>query len=452
VAAAVFLSVVHRLLQSGSDRSAEKWRRDYLLEGTEELALHQLYRAMGWLGEELTDDEQAGCTEHARRCVKDQIEEQLFEQRRTLFSDAVVAFFDTTSLYFEGTAGEKLGRRGKSKDHRPDLRQMVVGLVIDGNGRPICCELWPGNTADVTTLLPVLGRLQSRFDIRSVLIVADRGMISAATLSELEQRKERKEHVRYILGARLRKQKEVSGEVPRRAGRYRLVRGPRAPRSDPEPLRVKEVWVEDRRYVVCFNPERAKSDAAARERILLKPREALRNGDRALVGNAGFRKYLKSRGSSFDIDEQRVRKEARLDGKYVLRTNSDLSADDVALTYKQLWMVESLFRTVKTVLQTRPVYHHSDAAIRGHVFCSFLALVLMRELQDRMEQRGWAEAEWADVIRDLEQLDQTEVEATDGKRFLIRSEVKGWCGKAFQACGVAMPPTVRRMEPAAQQS
>ena len=182
---AIFLTVLHRLMGSGgrSDRAAEKWREDYVIAGVEELELQHLYRAMAWLGEELESGEQAGATPFAPRCVKDQIEEALFARRRDLFTGLSVAFFDTTSLYFEGEGGESLGQNGHSKDNRPDLKQMVVGMVLSGEGRPICCEMWPGNTTDVKTLLPVVKRLRSRFGIEQVCIVSDRGMISDATIA-----------------------------------------------------------------------------------------------------------------------------------------------------------------------------------------------------------------------------------------------------------------------------
>ena len=137
---------------------------------------------MAWLGEELPQDQQKDKTPFAPRCTKDRIEEELFAHRRDLFTDLQLVFFDTTSIYFEGEGGQDIGQRGFSKDHRPDLYQMVVGAVLDGQGRPICCELWPGNTTDVTTLIPVVDRLRSRFGVRRVCIVADRGMISQETI------------------------------------------------------------------------------------------------------------------------------------------------------------------------------------------------------------------------------------------------------------------------------
>jgi hypothetical protein len=117
----------------------------------------------------------------------------------------------------------------------------------------------------------------------------------------------------------------------------------------------------------------------------------------------------------------------------------------VALQYKQLWMVEQWFRSCKTLLQTRPIFHRCDETIRGHVFCSFLALTLRQELQSRLEERGH-ECEWADVIQDLDRLQVVEVEQ-DGKRFLLRSEAQGTCGKVFQTVGVALPPTVQHVSP-----
>jgi len=440
---AIFLTVLHRLFAPGSDRAADKWKTDYQIDGCDALQLHHLYRAMAWLGEELPEDQQAGKTPFAPRCTKDRIEEELFAHRRDLFSDLQLVFFDTTSIAFEGHGGEDIGQRGYSKDHRPDLYQLIVGAVLDGRGRPLCCELWPGNTTDVTTLIPVVDRLRSRFGVRRVCIVADRGMISRETIAALEQDER---GWSYILGARMRAPNEVKDDVLARAGRYRVVHPKRVEREAPAPLKVKEVWVGDRRYVVCLNEDGAKKDAADREAIVAALREQLRSGDKSLVGNKGYRRYLSGGGADhFHIDEAKVADDARYDGKWVLRTNTDLDTAEVALQYKRLWMVEHWFRSCKSLLQTRPIFHRRDETIRGHVFCSFLALVLRQELQARLEERGH-ECEWADVIQDLDRLQRIEVEQ-DGKRFLLRSEVQGTCGKVFQAVGVALPPTVQQVVP-----
>jgi len=225
---AIYLTVLHRLFDPGSDRACEEWRHRYRIAGTEDLGLHHLYRAMAWLGEVLPREEQAGATPFTARTTKDVIEEALFARGRDLFSSLDLVFFDTTSLYFEGAGGESLGRHGHSKDHRPDRPQMVVGAVLDNDGRPLCSELWPGNTTDVTTLLPVVDRLRGRFGVGELTVVADRGMVSRKTIEALEATDR---GVHYILGARMRRVKEVRDVVLSRPGRYRVVRGSRGSRK-----------------------------------------------------------------------------------------------------------------------------------------------------------------------------------------------------------------------------
>ena len=431
---AVYLTVLHRLCVSGSDRAAEKWREDYWIPGTEKLELHHLYRAMGFLGEPLPEEEQKERGPLGPRCMKDRIEEMLFDRRRDLFSGLEMVFFDTTSIYFEGEGGERIGQYGHPKDHRPDLKQMVVGVVLDGEGRPLCSEMWPGNVADVTTLVPVVDRLQKKFGVGRVCIVADRGMISDKVMREIEER-----GWEYILGVRLRRVVEVREGVLGRAGRYQEV----IEKGDHAPLKVKEVWAGKKRYVVCVNEDQARKDAQDREAIVEALRSALRHGDKTLIGNKGYRKFVKGVGQRFTVDEKKIREEARFDGKWVLTTNGDRAAAEVALQYKRLWMVEDMFRTMKSLLETRPIFHKCDETIRGHVFCSFLALVLRVQLQEMLENRG-QKPEWNDALRDLERLQEIET-VFSGRRFVLRSQLKGCAGAVLQAVGVAVPPTIREL-------
>jgi len=433
---AIFLEVLHRLVAPGSDRSGLAWRELYGVDGVEELDLHHAYRAMAWLGEPLEEPMPEGAL--APRCTKDRIEEALFARDRDLFSGLQLVFFDTTSIYFEGEGGETLGRFGHSKDHRKNRKQMVVGVVLDQEGRPICCELWPGNTTDVTTLVPVAERLRQRFGIGRVCLIADRGMVREETLKSLEAN-----GWDYIVGTRMRNSKEVRDEVLGRAGSYQKVFGARRRAKDPSPLEVKEVWVGERRYVVCRNQEHAAKDRADREAILASLEERLRQGATSLVGNRGYRRYLSAQGKGFRIDADKIERDRRYDGKWVLRTTTELAPADVALAYKQLWTVEEIFRTMKSLLETRPVYHRTDEAIRGHVFCSFLALRLRSELESRLAERGES-FEWASIIRDLDRIEEVEI-AKDGTRFLLRTEAPGAAGKVFQAAGVALPPTIRQL-------
>ncbi len=435
---AIFLTALHRLMFSGSDRCCEKWRRDYVIRGTEGLSLHQLYRAMAFLGEEVVD--QTDATSFSPRCTKDVVEEHLFHGQRHLFQGLALVFFDTTSLYSEGEGGETLGERGYSKDHRPDLDQMVVAAVLDTHGRPICCEMWPGNTTDVKTLLPVAQRIRKRFQVARFCLVADRGMISNETLKTLDNSET---GLPYILGVRMRKVKEVREQVLADTREFREVRPEGKSSKDPSPLRVKEVTVNGRRYIVCLNPKEARKDQADREAILASLEEQLKKGATSLVRNRGFRRYLKGEKGAFAIDQEKVKLDARFDGKWLLTTNTRLKADEVALKYKELWQVEHLFRDTKSPLETRPIFHKCDETIRGHVFCSFLALVLKKELYRRLEAAGNS-FEWSDIKQDLKSFQEVTLDE-DGKRLAIRTQSKGTCGKVFQAVGVAVPPTMREI-------
>jgi hypothetical protein len=417
---AIFLTVLHRLLVSGSDRSCEKWRRDYLIEGVYDLDLHHLYRAMTFLGEEVED--QKDRTPFTPRCTKDLIEEGIFFERQDLFTGLDLVFFDTTSLYFEGAGGEVLGQKGHSKDHRPDLNQMVVGAVIDNNGKPVCCEMWPG--------------IRTRFHIAQFCIVADRGMISADTLKKLDGRQ-----IPYILGARMRKVNEIKYDVLSHPGRYREVRPEGKLSKDPAPLKVKEVLLKGKRYIVCVNPKQARKDAKDRQAIIESLEGKIKTSPKSLIGNKGYRKYLRIERDSVSIDQDKIEWESRFDGKWVLLTNTNFPVEQIALKYKELWQVEQVFRDVKSILETRPIYHQRDENIRGHVFCSFLSLVLRKELDRRLDKAGY-NFEWTDIKQDLKALQEIEIEE-NGKSLAFRTECIGTCGKVFQAVGVAIPPTIR---------
>jgi hypothetical protein len=233
---AVYLTVLHRQMVSGSDRHAHDWQRRLRVPGAEALTLEQAYKAMAWLGELDGDG----------RAMTDTIEEALYRHRQPLLGELSVAFFDTTSLYFEGRGGATLGQRGFSKDYRPQLHQVVLGIVLDAHDRPIASFLWPGNTADVTTLLPVVERLRSRFGIARACVVADRGMISAATIAGLEA-----QGIEYILGVRERSTAEVRSTVITDDGVAVPLTIPRQ-KGETE-LAVTEVMVAGRRYVLCRN-------------------------------------------------------------------------------------------------------------------------------------------------------------------------------------------------------
>ena len=422
-----FAVVLQRFLEPGSDLRGSKWVETVEAEGFEDLRLAHFYRTVGQLWR-----------------WRERIERHLYQRGRDLFNqDLDLVFFDTTSTYFEGMGWEGWAKRGKSRDHRPDHLQLVVGVVMRRDGLPVSCEIWPGNTADVKTLVPIVERLRKRFGIRRVVLVCDRGMVSAANLRALE-----KARYQYIVGMKMRRLLEVREEVLGRAGRYREVR---------HNLHVKEVWVEERRYVVCFNPERAQKDRRDREAILQGLRAKLASGGvKRLINNPGYRRFLRAMEGSVAIDEKRVREDERYDGKFVLRTNTDLPAVEVAEAYKQLHWIERLWRELKDVVEVRPIFHHQKKDnLKGHIFGCFLALYLASVLRRRLDEQ-WREEHpkekrkgpeggppllrvpWDDLIRDLSQVRAIRVRL-DGERYRMRTELRGRAHLAFRAVGIRPP-------------
>lgn len=432
---AVFVATLHRLFVSGSDRSCLDWMKSYAIDGVDGLALHHFYRAMAWLGEELEEKAEGALV---ARCVKDVIEEKLFDRRRDLFTDLSLVFMDTTSLSFYGAGGDTLGRRGHSKDHRPELAQMILAVVIDAQGRPICTEMVPGNTADVKVLLPIVTRLRTRFGITRSCVVADRGMISADTIAALEEL-----GMEYILGARERTSSVIRDVVlTDDAPMVPLVLERQAGETQ---LWVKEVRVgkepNAQRYIVTLNEAEAKKDKADRQAVIDGLQAQLKKGDKALVGNSAYRRYLKASGKTFAIDAGKLADEARFDGISVLRTNARITPLQAVIRYRDLLQVEALFRVAKASFDTRPIFHQSDAAIRGHVFVSFLALTLAKELTRLCEAKGLT-PEWQPLLNDLDRLQQATIEK-DGKVITVRTPTSGMVGSVFQAAGIALPANIR---------
>jgi hypothetical protein len=427
---AVYLTVLHRLMISGSDRHANEWRNGLRVSGADGLDLDHAYKAMAWLG--AVDDD--------GRSTAEAVEEALYRHRQPLFGTVSIAVVDTTSLWFEGAGGESLGQYGHSKDYRGHLKQVVLGIVLDDMDRPIASFLMPGNTADVTMLLPVVKRRRRRFEIDRACIVADRGMISAATIAALEAEK-----IEYILGVRERTSREVRAEIIDDDGLAVPLVIPRQ-KGETE-LAVTETTIAGRRYIICRNEEEARKDAIARAELVAGLERKLAQGDKALVANKGFRRFLKTpEGDGFVIDRAKIAADARFDGLFVLRTNAKIAALQVILRYRNLLAVEDAFKTAKALLATRPIFHKTDAGIRGHIFCTFLALVLRKELIDRLTARR-SRLEWQRIIDDLADLSAIEVEQ-DGRRARLRTVPGPTIDPICRALGITLPPVYQEMPPA----
>lgn len=314
---------------------------------------------------------------------------------------------------------------------------MILAVAMDQDGRPLCTEMLPGNTADVTVLAPLLRRLRERFGLGRLCLVADRGMISEATLATLEE-----QGIDYILGLRERQRPKLYD---------RLLADPAPPvplchtRADGSQtlLSAKEVRLHGRRYILCRNEAEAERDRQLREAVLAQLANELAHSEVGLVRNRAWRRYLRRSGPgpAFAIDATKVAADARHDGTFVLRTNTTLPPLRVMMRYRDLWRVEELFRRAKAVLRTRPIYHSSDAAIRGHVFCSYLALLLQEELYRRCAAAGFV-PEWDEALRDLDRLQEATI-SQHGKTWRVRTEATGLATPLLRAGGIALPPRVR---------
>jgi transposase len=198
---------------------------------------------------------------------------------------------------------------------------MVVGALLDDRGKPIACEMWPGNTADVTSTIPVVTRLKKRFGANSFCIVADRGMISKDTMLALEEEK-----LSYILGVRMRLVKEVKTEVFADTSPYEEVYPEGIHSKNPSPLKVKEVVVDGTRYIVCKNERQARRDEADRNTIVESLKEKIAKAPSSLISNKGYRGFLTITNKSVTLDEEKIKADAKYDGIWVLTTNTKLKA------------------------------------------------------------------------------------------------------------------------------
>jgi hypothetical protein len=414
-----FALALQRLCAPGSDLQGAAWAQTVEAPGFEDLALHHFYRTVPWLA-----------------AIRYELERELFFQDRDLFAGELdLVFVDTTSVYLYRDVERALVRHGYSRDRRPDLPQLVLCVAVDGRGWPVAWEVLPGNTADTAALSLTIARFRERFRIRRAVVVADRGMLGKATLAQL--RDDATAPFDYILGCPLRRERAVAEEVLARPGRYQAVA---------DNLEVKEVRLGESRYVVCRNPIEAKQDAADREALLAKLRHTLEHdGAKAVVGNRGVARYLEIAKGSVTLSAAAIAREARLDGKFVLTTSTELPAAAVAKAYKSLWRVERAFRTLKSTLDVRPIFHQRDDSVIGHIVGCFLALRLEVDLQRRLDAKGLA-VPWPDLMRDLGRL-QAVIVDLDGTRYRLRTDCLGHAATAFQAAGIAIPSAVTALGP-----
>lgn len=433
---AVLVMVCQRMLEPGSKLQATRWLSDEVrLPGIAEVRDDQLYRALDFLLEQ---------AEAVQEAV-------FFSVANLLNLEVDLVFFDTTSTYFEveaeqddevergGELGAGLRRLGHSKDHRPDLPQVVIGLAVTKTGIPVRCWVWPGNTSDQTVVEQVRDDLRGWKLDRSVL-VCDSGFSSRDNLAYLTRGQGH-----YLAGIKLRAgMADVEGALSRQ-GRYLRVA---------DNLSVKEVWVNrgaagERRFIVCRNDEEARRDKTRRDQAVARieaelqaiktlATDAHHKRECALRSHPSLGRWLRQTPTGrLVVDRQRIAAEERLDGKYLIETSDrTLSAADAALAYKNLLQAERGFRDLKGRIELRPVYHRLDERIRAHVLVCFLALLLVRVAETRTGQS------WPVLRRALRRLKLARFTSKDG-HFDQRSELDAEQKALLRALNVAEPKRVR---------
>lgn len=425
---AIFAMTANRALAPSSKLALEDWVEKVALPGVEKLSVQNLYRAMDFLLE-----------------AEEEIQREVFFSAANLLNLEVdLLFFDTTSTYFEtedeDEGEEAFRKRGHSKDKRGDLPQVVIGLAVTREGIPVRSWCFPGNTMDMTLIGKVKDDL-SGWKLSRVITVVDRGFASDENLRYLQRG-----GGHYIAGEKMRSGKPEVEAALSRPGRFKKIKAN---------LEVKEITVGDgearTRYVLARNPQGAKRDKAEREAIVRRIEEELAHlpeleGEAhskaacALLSHKAYGRYLKtdSRGNAV-IDRKRIAEDARLDGKYLIRTSDDtLSPEDVAQGYKQLAEVEDAFRSLKHTLDIRPVYHRKEERIRAHVLLCWLALLLVRVTENRCSDT------WRNLRRELEKMHLGTFEGPDGT-IKQRTETTAAQRHIFSELGVPDPPLIEEI-------
>lgn len=423
--AAIRTMVLNRCLDPRSKLGTLEWakHRAWCPEA-QSLGSQNLYRALDFL------------VEH-----KEAVEKALYSRMTDLLClDSTLVFYDTTLVDVHSEPAPDDQERQLVRYSRNGSAQFLLALALSRDGLPFAHEVMPGNTTDVTTVKEAVGRLKQRFEIRQCVFVGDRGMVSDENLRWLQS-----QEVHYIVGAPMRRSKEVRDGVLATAGRYQEVS---------ESLHLKEVGADGVRYIICYNPREAGHDRTTRESIVGHLEEVLRHppgpGTKeaaALYSHPAHGRYLRRlQDGSLRLDRGRVSEDERYDGKYVLRTSHPkLAKEEVAAAYRQLMTVERSFRSLKSLEELAPVYHWKDRRVRGHVFVCVLAHLLERILERRLAQGGLQDCTAARALEVLDRVHMVPIEVK-GRRYLARTEPDADVGRVLEALRYRLPPRLQELD------
>jgi len=416
---AIFLMLMDRLREPKSKLKSYQQQNNY--HGIIEIELHQLYRALDILEES-----------------KEKIEEYIFEKNKTLWNMEVdLVLYDVTTFYFESVRADELREFGYGKDGNINEVQILFGLLVDIEGRPIGFDIFPGSTFEGHTIKEAIKKLSKRFEVKRLIVIADQGMFSKENLELIKQ-----SNYQYIVGGRLKnRSKEIKQEVLAQDG-YTELSYKNADKSD-EKFKVKKIKLEEDDLICSWSKRRAEKDKADRERLIVKAKKIVEGKKGQILSKRGALKYIELDQNKIGtkIDEKKILEDELWDGYYGLQSNAtDLSPQDILDYYHQLWKIEESFRIFKSHLETRPIFHWTAKRIKGHFVLSFIAFLLERTLEIQLKQNNISYSPLL-IRKAIDEL-QYSVLFVQGNEFFLRSQVSGLANDILRTLKIKIPPNV----------
>lgn len=427
---ACFLMVIQHLLEPQSKLGTYHHQNRYL--NLPSIELHHLYRSLDILCD-----------------YKEELEERMFHKNKSLFNMEVdVVFYDVTTFSFESVKADSLRDFGFSKDGKFKEVQVVLGLLIDCAGRPVGYELFPGNTFEGKTLEAALDKLEKRFGLRRVIIVADRGINSKLNLKSIKDR-----NYGYIFAARLKNMgKKVEEQVfdpegyrelnsPEEEFKYKVVDYLNSFRKEGKTYELKE------KLIITYSSTRAKKDREDRKRLLEKAQLLLENQSQITASNKrGGKKYLQNTSKeTWYLDEEALIRDEKFDGYYGIQTSEqDIKPPDALAAYHTLWKIEESFRIMKSTLEVRPIFHWTEKRIKGHFVICFLAFLLERTLEFKLKE-AQEKASPEEIREALNSLNFAEVEM-ENQKFLIKIKGTELSNKILKLLKIKSPKNITPKE------
>jgi len=411
---AVKLMISNRLINPLSKLAIDKWKEKIYGENFDQVELQHLYRSLDILADH-----------------KDMVEKSFFEKTRSLFKSSVsVVFYDLTTIYFESQQADALRKYGYSKDNKTDCVQVVIGLVINQDGLPISYHLFPGNTYEGKTVVPVLNKLRKDFLLEKIIFVGDKGILGEEIMKELSS-----EGYEYIIAAKLSKVSDQYHQEILDREKYTSIDAN---------ISTHQIIVDDQRLVLGYSQKRAERDKKQRELLLERLKKKLEKSSKPKsVTKSAYNSYLTMEGKSrMVIDQQKVDEKEKWDGFFGFYTNNQsMSNKDIVLTYQMLWQIENSFRVLKSTLDLRPVYHWTGKRIQGHIMICFLSLYMLRAIEFRSNRQEKLNLSTDEIFYHLDKIRVVTINAFK-KRVVMRTEITDENNLILRTLGIKIPPAV----------